>query len=355
VITDEPAMAPFQAQAPLWAPGTTPRLVHEATDRDQRTTLRVVSWVAATPDVQWVPGTRSTRAEALGATGPQADIGASWWDNRSFFFRRATGAGGRLMVWDGAPREVSTTIPPVLDVVADPSRGLLASLDAAGGPELFDLGSPSAMLPSPRRLTRNRGEVEHSAIRLADDLFACVATRREGARILTVRPGVVDSGREPPGQAALQGHEVLAISPVPGTDAVVALTRLHPPLLPAGSAPTHAVIEVGALRDGPVTVRQVLRGVHVPSGLAPRPAVSVDGRFVFVISDDPARGNPVLRVERSTGRAEVLQLGLRGAQEISVAEYPGSDGKPRTWIAVVAVGDVRGDDVRNHIYAGPLP
>ncbi len=354
-VTDDAAMAAMQAQRPAWAPGTTPRLVHEATDRDRRTSLRVVTWTAGVPTVQWVPGSKNSRTESLSGGVARADTAPIWWDDRSFFFIRALGAGGRLMVWDGAPRDVGATLPPVLEVVAESATGhLLASLEDPSGAEVFDLGAPASLLPRPLRLSNNSGGVEHS-LSPAGPLVYTISTRREGARLLSFRPGQKDSAFEPKGQAVLQGHELLALTPVPGTDSVLALSRLHPPLIPDGGPVIHCIVELGALTTGPLTIRQIVRNVFVPAGLAPRPALSKDGRWVYAVGDDPQLRNPVLRIERTTGKTERLDLALRGAQEVAVAEYPGPGGRPQTWLAVVAVGDLVGDDVRNHLYVGPIP
>ena len=94
--------------------------------------------------------------------------------------------------------------------------------------------------------------------------------------------------------------------------------------------------------------------IYLPSGLAPRPAVSHGGRYVYYIAADTSLGNPVIRLDRQSGDKDRLQLGTMGNQELSVAEYPSSSGDLVPWLAVVAVGDDKGRDVRNHLYAGPL-
>ena len=103
LVTDIAAMEGRQAQRPLWAPGSTPRLVHEITDRDRSTWLRQL-WIegASTFDAI-VPGSRSSRVEALGGAAERADTGVAWWDEASFFFIRAVGGASRLFYFDGSP------------------------------------------------------------------------------------------------------------------------------------------------------------------------------------------------------------------------------------------------------------
>ena len=81
-----------------------------------------------------------------------------------------------------------------------------------------------------------------------------------------------------------------------------------------------------------------------------RGATPVSGRTTF-----GWQGNPVRRLDRTTGTAVTVPVGTRGNQEIAVADYPGGGGASTTWLAVVAVGDDEGEDVRNHVYAGPAP
>ena len=101
-------------------------------------------------------------------------------------------------------------------------------------------------------------------------------------------------------------------------------------------------------------VQAVAPGVFLPPGLAPLPALSPDGNWVYYVLNDAAGGNPIRRVNRRTGVSEAVQLGTRFNQEIAVTGYANSSGAVVTWIAVVAVGDAEGEDVRNNLYLGPV-
>jgi hypothetical protein len=146
---------------------------------------------------------------------------------------------------------------------------------------------------------------------------------------------------------------LLSLSLVQGSREVLVYARVP---RDDGSVDTEErlLLQVSSDGKGTSTMKVLAREVYLPAGLAPRPALSGNGRFVYYIAADTTAGNPVIRLDRTTGNKEVLKLGTMGNQEVAVAEYPAGDGSPVVWLAVVAVGDDTGKDVRNHLYAGPL-
>lgn len=346
VVSDVPEMEGKQVQSPLWAPGTTPRLVHQMTDRDKTTLLRVVRIEGGVVKPTAIPGGRSGRLESLGAGAERADTSAAWWDESSLFFVRAVGGSSTLHYFDGVPREVAGLPGRALSVAADSKRGnLFVTLEDAGGPDLHRL-SGEGFTEARRRLTRTQHEVEGSlSVDSRNGRVTYVRTSREGTRLGHANLDDMEA-QEGPKAAGMSGYELLSVTSVPGEESWLMYARA-----PAGnpsSSSSHVLLQ---LSGGELKV--LAPGVFLPPGLAPAPAVSSDGNWVYFVLADAAGGNPLRRVNRRSGAVEALDLGTRFNQEIAVAGYPDASGAMVTWIAVVAVGDAEGEDVRNHLYLGP--
>ncbi len=347
LVSDVPEMAGKQVQLPLWAPGGTPRLVHEMTDRDKSTLLRIVTVQGAAFAEQSVPGAGSSRLESLGAGAARADTQAAWWDEGTLFFVRSVGGSSSLHYFDGVPRELVGLPGRVEEVVADEPRGhLFVTMEDASGLDVHRL-SGEGFTEERRRLTRTQTEVENS-----------LAVERSSGRLHFVRTGsnatsLGQAGLEElsatdgPSSAGLRAYELLSLAAAPGSDALVLYARV-----PAGADVENSSYVLLELVDGKVTV--LAPGVFLPPGLAPPPALSHDGKHVYYVLADPAGGNPVRRIERASRTSEALDLPTRGNQEVAVSAYPDASGKMVPWVAVVAVGDEKGQDVRNHLYIGPL-
>ncbi len=347
VASDVPEMEGKQVQSPVWAPGSVPRLVHEMTDRDKTTLLRIVRFEGSDLKASAVPGARSGRLESLGAGSERADTGAAWWDEGSLFFVRAVGGGSSLHYFDGVPREVKGLPGRVLEVATDQGRGnLFVAMEDEGGLDLHRL-SGQGFTEERRRLTRTQHEVENSlSIDLRSGRITFVRTSREGTHL-----GHADlkdmEAKDGPKATGLANFELLSVATVTGEDAAVLYART-----PAGApdeGSSHVLLQLSGGE-----VRVIAPGVFLPPGLAPLPALSPDGNWVYYVLNDAAGGNPIRRVNRRTGVSEAVQLGTRFNQEIAVTGYANSSGAVVTWIAVVAVGDAEGEDVRNHLYLGPV-
>ena len=347
VVSDVPEMEGKQVQSPVWAPGTLPRLVHEMTDRDKSMLLRIVRIEGAEVKATAVPGARSGRLESLGAGAERADTGAAWWDDGSLFFVRAVGGGSSLHYFDGVPREVTGLTGRVLEVATDKARGnLFVAMEDEGGLDLHRL-SGEGFTEERRRLTRTQHEVENSlSIDRRSGRVTYVRTSQQGTSLGHAE--LTDlAAKEGPSAPGLSSYELLSVVSVPGENAQVMIARV-----PAGApdpGSSHVLLQVSG---GEVTV--LAPGVFLPPGLAPPPALSPDGTWVYYVLADAAGGNPLRRVNRRTGASEAVQLGTRFNQEIAVSGYPDEAGHIVTWVAVVAVGDADGEDVRNHLYLGPL-
>ena len=347
VVSDVPEMEGKQVQSPVWAPGTLPRLVHEMTDRDRTTLLRIVRVEAGEVKATPVPGARSGRMESLGAGAERADTGAAWWDEASLFFVRAVGGGSSLYYFDGVPREVTGLTGRVLEVATDKGRGhLFVAMEDEIGLDLHRL-SGQGFTEERRRLTRTHHEVENSlSVDPRSGRVTYVRSSQEGTRLGLADLADLD-GRDGPAAPGLSSFELLSVASVPGENSQVMIARVPAGVPAAGSS--HVLLQ---LIGGEVSV--LAPGVFLPPGLAPPPALSPDGTWVYYVLADAAGGNPLRRVNRRTGASEAVQLGTRFNQEIAVAGYPDAAGHVVTWVAVVAVGDAEGEDVRNHLYLGPL-
>ncbi len=347
VVSDVPEMAGRQVQSPVWGPSSTPRLVHEMTDRDKTTLLRILRVEGGEAKASSVPGAASGRLESLGAGAERADTSAAWWDEGSLFFVRSVGGKSSLHYFDGVPREVAGLPGRVLEVAADQGRGhLFVTMEDGGGLDLHRM-SGQGFTEERRRLTRTGHEVENSLSvdRRSGEIYY-VRTSQEGTRL--GHAGVDDmTALDGPSGPGLGNYELLSVVKVPGEDAEVMYARV-PAGVPDGSS-SHVLVQ---LSGGEVKV--LAPAAFLPPGLAPAPALSADGTWVYYVLSDAPGGNPIRRVNRRTGVSEAVDLGTRFNQEIAVAGYPGADGAMVTWIAVVAVGDADGEDVRNHLYIGPL-
>ena len=91
LVTGGPDIEGLQAQLPVWAPGETPQLVHQVSDRSRRTWLRTARIEQNEIQTLVVPAARSSRLAAVGSGGDRADTAPSWWDESGIFFRRAVG------------------------------------------------------------------------------------------------------------------------------------------------------------------------------------------------------------------------------------------------------------------------
>ncbi len=347
VVSDVPEMVGKQVQSPVWAPSTAPRLVHEMTDRDKTTLLRIVRVEGGETKATSVPGARSGRLESLGAGAERADTGAAWWDEGSLFFVRAVGGKSSLHYFDGVPREVTGLPGRVLEVATDSGRGhLFVTMEDEGGLDLHRM-SGQGFIEERRRLTRSQHEVENSlSVDRRSGEITYVRTSQEGTRLGHAELEDV-SAQEGPTAPGLSNYELLSVASVQGESAKVMYARV-PAGMPDGGS-SHVLLQ---LVDGKVSV--LAPGAFLPPGLAPSPALGPEGTWVYYVLADAAGGNPIRRVNRRTGVSEALDLGTRFNQEISVSGYADASGKMVPWIAVVAVGDAEGDDVRNHLYMGPL-
>jgi hypothetical protein len=147
----------------------------------------------------------------------------------------------------------------------------------------------------------------------------------------------------------LEHYELLSLAVPDSGNTVIAYARKLNSTGLAGAG--YELIEV-SVDSGSLKV--LASGVFLPPGLAPPPALSHEGLYVYFIRSDPRSGNPVIRRDRQTGAEQVLPLPTRGHQEVSVGTYRSASGKSVAWIGVVAVGTEGTDDVGNHLYIGPL-
>ncbi len=351
LVSDVAAMEGRQVQSPSWAPGDAPKLVHELTDRDRSTWLRVVQVEGSGTRDRVVPGSRSSRLEAMGAGSDRADSGAAWWDAGSFFFIRSVGGDSSLYYYDGTLRAVPGIKGRVEEVAADMGRSLLyATVDRQGAVDLFELGGVG-FAETQTQFTRSPGTVEHGLEVVGDGGGVLwVGATRTGTRLGRAVPPAVVSVRERVGGGALAAYEILSIAAGRSAGDLLAYARLEGNV--AKNIPdVHVLLNIAV---DSTMVQELVRGVYLPPGLAPKPAVVGEGNSIYYIAADEKRGNPVLRFDRQKGTSEVVNIGTVGNQEVAVAEFGGSGQATVPWIAVVSVGDATGQDVRNHLYIGPL-
>lgn len=328
LVSRSPELEGLQVQRPVWAPGERPRLVHEASDRSRRSILRVVTFGT---DPVVVPAARGSRLAALGVGSDRADAGAAWWDGAGFFFVRSASGSVSGHYWDGVLRDLAN--PAGRPVTMTPfDGGLLVTMEDADGLDLFRFGGTD-LATAPVRLTRTREGVEHSVTPRGDGVVF-IETTRERTRL-----------------QRFDGDAVVAID-LPVADELLALSALPDGRLLAwarrADRANHALLLIDLART---EVTTLITDGFLPPGLAPRPAVSPSGWIYYVRADADA-GNPVVRL-RLDGASETLTLATSGHQEVAVGSYPGPGGAV-DWIAVVAVGDVDGDDVANHLFVGAV-
>ena len=331
LVSRSPDMDGLQVQRPVWAPGETPALVHEASDRSRRSVLRIV---AAGRDPVVVPAARSSRLAALGAGADRADGAAAWWDAGGFFFTRSASGAVTAHYWDGVLRDLARPPGRPVAIQRDPAGGLLVTLEDDEGLDLFRFGGTD-LATEPRRLTRTPTAVEHSLTPLPDGSVAFIATTREETRLMRLTRSEVAEVRVP------LRYELLSLAAT-ADGQLLAWTRRP--------ERGHALVLVNL--DTAEATTLAGDGL-LPPGVAPRPAVSPSG-WVYYVRADPTAGNPVVRIRLRDGQRETLNLPTTGHQEVAVGSYPGDEGA-QDWLAVVAVGDVDGDDVANHLYLGAVP
>ena len=347
LVTDVPEMEGMQAGNPVWAPGDVPRLVHELSDRSRRTWLRVVAVQDGELFDYLVPGTRSSRLGALGAGDQRSDGEARWWGPSGFYFVRAVGEGSELHVFDGVPRKLPLD-GRVQEVAPDPERRLLyLAMGAQESVDVFawsqdDLTEPAA------RLSNTQGEVEHSlTLDPVGRRLVWIASSREGTEVVQAAVG---EGVPAVQRHRVDGFELLSAVPIPRSSAVVVTARACA-TPPACTEDAHALVRVD-MATGAAKV--LAHDIMVPPGEVRPPALSPEGRFVYFVRRDEAAANPVVRMDLATGIEVGIATGTRGNQQVAVSAYSDEAGNRVPWLAVVAVGGRSEDDVRNHVYMGPL-
>ena len=349
IVTDVSSMDGLQAQLPLWAPGDEPRLVHEMTDRSRRTHLRVVSVPTGSSEVveELVPGSRSSRLSSLGAAGDRADSAAVWWDEGLFFFLRAIQGQARLQTFDVAVRPVPDIVGRIDEVTVDPDNKMIyvAMEEGHNGIDVFSI-EYKEIAGRPGRLSSSPRDVEHGLTLVGDrKVLYFIADSQEETKLAVFKLGT-PAATEPGGQGAISSYELLSLAALDSQDVVIAYARRRGT---GAETAEYVLLQIAGAVSGSIQVKVLVDDVYLPPGLAPRPALSDDGSSIYYVESNTSAHNPVVRLDRDTGKKERLSLNTRGHQEVSVAEYQGVP-----WIAVVAVGDAKGDDVGNHVYIGPL-
>lgn len=344
LVTDVPEMSGFQAQDPVFAPGTTPRLVHSMSDRADRAWLRIVDpGAASTATLVGVTG--GSRLSSLGDGSRRSDTAAAFWDSKSLFFVRATGLRARLHFWDGHARAVGPEDLRILEMAADGAAAVLvATMEVGTGVDLGLFSGGDVARPA-LSLTKTPEEVEHSLVLDAKRrVVRFIASSRESSTLRAVDFEGRPVGTSVHGGAA--GLEFVSIAAVPGSLDLLAFAR------PQGATAgvPHHMVEV--LASG--AIRVLAKDVFLPPGLAPPPAVTADGGRVLYVAHDAPRGNPIVEYDRLRHASAPLVLPTRGHQQVAVGSYPGPGGAAQDWVAVVCVGGEEVSDVRNHLYAGPL-
>jgi hypothetical protein len=190
--------------------------------------------------------------------------------------------------------------------------------------------------------------VEHSLeLDPTGDRLVWIASSREGT---VVAQAAVGPGAKAVHRHRIDGFELLSAAPIPGTGAVLVTARAcaSPP---ACTEDDHSLLRVDMVTGA---AEVLAREVMIPPGEVRPPALSPDGRFLYYVRRDEANANPVVRVDLATGIEVGIITGTRGNQEVAVSAYPDAAGSLVPWLAVVAVGGQSEDDVRNHVYMGPL-
>ena len=347
-VTDDVRGAGLQAQRPIWASGRNPQLAFELTDRAHSTHLKVASFWEDELKVAAVPGSNSGRLGSFGAGEQRADMAVSWWPGRRDFVFARSLDGVRLMYYDGTVRAVPD-LPegPVLEAsLAGAASGLDVVFNEGRETVIHRVSIEGGMLGESRPLLRSSA-VLHSVVSSADGAsVTALQTSRDATELLQidVASGEVRSKR------SYSGLELLSLASAGQPGRFLAYARR------VGSGPQSegsSYVLLALAHGSPEAV--VLAGaVYLAPGLAPRPASSGAGQSVYFVEANPALGNPIVRLDRTTGGRSVLPLLTRGHQEVAVGEFSDASGQVVPWVAVVAVGDQTGDDVTNHLYIGPL-
>ena len=333
----------MQAQSPVWAPPDCdhPLLVYEVNDRDTRVHLRVAEREDGTWTVRDVPLLTAGSPASFLMSDERVDQEASWSGSGGFYFARTLDAEPELYYHDVAPHRVPLALTGVGDPAVAPDRRSLAlTVNEDDGSDLYLAQVDDwARLT---RLTRTTGVVEHGPSWCPDGrALAFVSTDRERTTLHALR--LTDDGPSAPLPVLTSDDEILSVgcSPRPGPPRFAAYVR----------APdrSHALLVLG--HRG--TIRHRVEGVHVPTGQAPEPAWTPDGRYLLFIADDATAGNPVRALDTLDGRTLDIPLATDGHLELAVGSWRDGD-QERVMLAVVAVGDQEGDNVRNHVHVADL-
>jgi len=347
-VTGDASGAGLQAQRPVWSSGRSPQLAFELTDRAHSTHLKVASFWDDELKVAAVPGSNSGRLGSLGAGERRADMGVSWWPGRRDFVFARSLDGVRLMYWDGTVRAVPDL--PEGAVLEASLAGAVSGLDVVfnEGREtvIHRVSIERGVLGTSRPLLRSTA-VLHSVVSSVDGAsVTALQTSRDATELLKIdaASGEVSSKRSYP------GLELLSIASAGPAGRFLAYARRVGSAAQSGGS-SYVLLALG---HGSAEAVVLAEAVYLPPGLAPRPANSASGEIVYFVEANPALGNPIVRLDRTTGGRSVLPLSTRGHQEIAVGDFSDASGQVVPWLAVVAVGDQTGDDVTNHLYIGPL-
>jgi len=332
----------MQAQSPVWGPADTaaPTLTYEVNDRSERIHLRVARRSGSSWTITDVPLVTAGSPGSFLMSDRWVDRSVTWVAAEGFLFTRTMESEPRLYYYDVAPHRVPWEPGAVEDPdVSLDGRQLAASVTEGGVAELY-LAEINAW-EGAQRLTNSPARVEHSPAWCPDGRLVYATTDRK-----TTDLRILDLSDGPPGSATVllsSDEEVLvpACGPFAGLRLIAAYTRQ--------SDGTHALVVVD---DQGRLVRRIT-GVHVEPGRPHPPAWTPGGRFVVYVEENPDGGNPVVALDVATGRKLPLALTTTGHLEVRVGAW-GSGEERKTLLAVVAVGDAEGEDVRNHIYVADI-
>jgi hypothetical protein len=331
----------MQAQSPVWAPrdASSPALTYEVNDRSRRIHLRLARRDGAHWSVTEVPLVTAGSPGSFLLSDQWVDRGVAWVAPDGFLFTRTLESAPQLYYFDVAPHLVPWEPGAVEDPGVSADGRLVAAAVATSGVAELYLAEINAWSGA-RRLTNSPARVEHSPAWCPDGRLVYATTDRASTDLRILDPSEPDAAA----RTLLRGDEEVLVpscGPFAGLRLVAAYTRQ--------TDGSHALVVVD---DQGRLVRRV-QGVHVEPGRPQPPAWTPGGRFVVFVAEDADGGNPVQALDVATGRRTSIPLSTSNHLEVAVGGW-GEGADRRTLLAVIAVGDEAGEDVRNHLYVADI-
>ncbi len=332
----------MQAQGPVWGSpdAASPTLTYEVNDRDRRILLRVAQQQGDAWDVSDVPLVAAGAPGSFLLSDQWTDRGVTWAGDDGFFFSRTLDSEPALYYYDVAPHRVPWEMGAVEHpAVSTDGQQLAVAITNKTGTDLHvaQVGNWSGA----NQLTNSPTVVEHSPSWCPSGkvmVYAATDRTRTDLRML-------DPTSESPKPHVLYAKDDEVLAPACCTHPALLLFAVYI----RATDGSHRLLVVDLMGN---IYRQV-NGVYLEPGRAPAPAWTPGGRYIVYVKADPSKGNPIQALHVGSGEVTTIPVNTSGNLEVGVGKWNGPQGA-RTMLAVIAVGDTAGQNVRNHLYAADI-